>query len=119
MVSDKVKKILLNKMTIIKQSNTKDICLVGPIKLPVKIDNQDITFQWYTWLSLEGFPAEKESLLESLATADLAKLQQSSVLVYGDFRIQKMLISGCIVFVIQEIFLVVSVVIAGTSCINP
>ena len=73
-------------MTIIKQSNNKDICLVGPIKLPVKIDNQDITFQWYTWLSLEGFPAEKENLLESLATADLAKLQQSSVLVYGDFK---------------------------------
>ena len=86
MISDKVKTILLDKMTIIKQSNNKDICLVGPIKLPVKLDNQDITFQWYTWLSLEGFPSEKENLLESLATTDLAKLQQSSVLVYGDFK---------------------------------
>ena len=35
---------------------------------------------------LEGIPSEKENLLESLATADLAELQQSSVLVYGDFK---------------------------------
>ncbi len=86
MISDKVKEILLNKMTIIKQSNKKDICLVGPVKLPVQLDDQVVTFQWYTWLPLEGFPSEKEQLLESLATADLAKFQQSSVLVYGDFK---------------------------------
>jgi GTP cyclohydrolase II len=86
MISDKVKEILLNKMTIIKQSNKKDICLVGPVKLPVQLDDQVVTFQWYTWLPLEGFPSEKEQLLESLATTDLAKLQQSSVLVYGDFK---------------------------------
>ena len=86
MISDKVKEILLNKMTIIKQSNNKDICLVGPVKLPVQLDDQVVTFQWYTWLPLEGLPSEKENLLESLATADLAKFQQSSVLVYGDFK---------------------------------
>ncbi len=44
MISDKVKTILLNKMTIIKQSNNKDICLVGPVKLPVKLDDQDHYF---------------------------------------------------------------------------
>ena len=59
MISDKVKKFLLNKMTIIKQSNNKDICLVGPVKLPVQLDDQVITFHWYTWLSLEGFPIRK------------------------------------------------------------
>ena len=41
MISDKVKDILLDKMTIIKQSNNKDICLVGPVKLPVQLDDQD------------------------------------------------------------------------------
>ncbi len=86
MISDKVKTILLNKMTMIKQSNNKDICLVGPVNLPVKLGDQMITFNWYTWLSLEGLPSEKEDLLEAIATTDLAKLQQSSVLVYGDFK---------------------------------
>jgi len=86
MISDKVKKILLNKMTILKQTNKKDICLVGPVKLPVQLEDQVVTFHWYTWLSLEGFPSEKENLLESLITSDLAKFQQSSVLVYGDFK---------------------------------
>ena len=39
-------------MTILKQSNKKDICLVGPVKLPVQLDDEVVTFQWYTWLSL-------------------------------------------------------------------
>ncbi|MCQ6276502.1 GTP cyclohydrolase II [Bacillus sp. V3B] len=86
MISDKVKNILMNKMTILKQTNKKDICLVGPVKLPVQLEGQVVTFEWYTWLPLEGLPSEKDDLLEALATADLAKFQQSSVLVYGDFE---------------------------------
>jgi GTP cyclohydrolase II len=86
MISDKVKNILMNKMTILKQADKKDICVVGPVKLPVQLENQVVTFKWYTWLSLEGLPSEKDDLLEALVTADLAKFQQSSVLVYGDFE---------------------------------
>ena len=66
MISDKVKKILIDKMTILKQTNKKDICLVGPVKLPVQLDDQVVTFNWYTWLSLDGLPSEKENLLDHL-----------------------------------------------------
>ena len=86
MISDKVKNILMNKMTILKQKDKKDICLVGPVKLPVQLEDQVVTFNWYTWLPLEGLPSEKDHLLEALVTADLAEFQQSSVLVYGDFE---------------------------------
>lgn len=86
MISDKVKDILINRMKILKQENKPDLCLVGPVKLPVQLDGEIVTFHWYTWLALEGLPSEKEKLLESLQTADLASSQQSSVLVYGDFE---------------------------------
>jgi GTP cyclohydrolase II len=86
MISDKVKNILMNKMTILNQTDKKDICLVGPVKLPVQLEDQVITFKWYTWLPLEGLPSEKDHLLEALVTANLAQFQQSSVLVYGDFE---------------------------------
>ena len=118
MISDKVKEILNDKMTILTQENNQDLCLVGPVKLPVQLDNQVVTFQWYTWLPLEGLSSDKEKLLESLVTADLAQSQQSSVLVYGDFQHAEEALSACIAFVIQEIFLAASVVIAVISCIN-
>jgi GTP cyclohydrolase II len=86
MISDKVKNILMNKMTVLKQTDKKDICVVGPVKLPVQLEDQVVTFKWYTWLSLEGLPSEKDDLLEALVKADLANFQQSSVLVYGDFE---------------------------------
>jgi GTP cyclohydrolase II len=85
MIPDKVKNILLDKMTILTGVQDKDICLVGPVKLPVQLEDRVVTFQWYTWLPLEGLPTDKEELLESLAAARLADGQQSSVLVYGDF----------------------------------
>jgi len=86
MISDKVRDILIDRMIILKQENKKDICLVGPVNLPVQLDGETVTFQWYTWLLLDGMPSDKEKLLESLLTADLADAQQSSVLVYGDFK---------------------------------
>ncbi|WP_338449253.1 GTP cyclohydrolase II [Niallia oryzisoli] len=86
MISDKVRDILIDRMKILKQENKPDLCLVGPVKLPVQLDGEIVTFQWYTWLALEGLPSEKEKLLESLRSADLASSQQSSVLVYGDFE---------------------------------
>ena len=73
-------------MTILNKENDKDICLVGPVKLPVQLEDRIVTFQWYTWLPLEGLPSDKDHLLEALVTATLAELQQSSVLVYGDFE---------------------------------
>ncbi|HYK72818.1 MAG TPA: GTP cyclohydrolase II [Pseudoneobacillus sp.] len=85
MVSTDVKNILKNKMTFIEQENKNDLCLVGPVTLPVQLDDQTVTFQWYSWLELdESF--SKDNLLESLTHANLASLQQSSVLVFGDFQ---------------------------------
>jgi len=86
MISTKVKDILLDKMTILTNAHDKELCLVGPVKLPVQLEDQVVTFQWYTWLPLEGLPSDKEKLLESLTSAHLADAQQSSVLVYGDFE---------------------------------
>ena len=60
MISNDVKNILTNKMTILKDEHKNDICLVGPVTLPVQLDDEVVTFQWYTWLPLKGIPSEKE-----------------------------------------------------------
>jgi GTP cyclohydrolase II len=86
MVTDAAKKILIDKMSILTKENNKDICLVGPVQLPVQLEDKVVTFQWYTWLALDGQALNKEELLDSLIEADLAHFQQSSVLVYGDFE---------------------------------
>jgi GTP cyclohydrolase II len=85
MISKDVKNILKNKMTIIKQENKNDLCLVGPVTLPVQLEEQTVTFQWYSWLEFDGISSQ-EDLLDSLINKNLASLQQSSVLVYGDFK---------------------------------
>ncbi|MFD2445945.1 GTP cyclohydrolase II [Bacillus sp. CGMCC 1.16607] len=85
MITEDVKNILKNKMTIIKQENKNDLCLVGPVRLPVQLEEQTVTFQWYSWLELNGHLSEEE-VLDSLNQANLASSQQSSVLVYGDFK---------------------------------
>ncbi|WP_226671364.1 GTP cyclohydrolase II [Metabacillus litoralis] len=65
--------------------------IVGPIKLPVQLDGETVNFNWYSWLEVENsldLPLEeqKDLLIKSLATANLANSQQSSVLTYGDFE---------------------------------
>ncbi|TXC81850.1 GTP cyclohydrolase II [Metabacillus litoralis] len=67
------------------------IFIVGPIKLPVQLDGETLNFNWYSWLEMDNslnLPLEeqKDLLIKSLATANLAESQQSSVLVYGDFE---------------------------------
>jgi GTP cyclohydrolase II len=85
MLTEQVKMILKNKMQIISESEKKDLSIVGPINLPVQLDEQELNFQWYTWLTLE-IPLDKDRLLEALPKMNLASMQQSSVLVYGDFQ---------------------------------
>ena len=65
-------------------SGKEFIYLVGPIKLPVNLDGETKTFQWYSWMKSDK-AMESGELIESLAEAELAERQQSSVLVYGDF----------------------------------
>jgi GTP cyclohydrolase II len=85
MITNDVKNILKDKMAIIKQDNKNDLCLVGPITLPVQLTDKTVTFKWYSWLELDGSTSEDE-LLDSLNQANLASFQQSSVLVFGDFE---------------------------------
>jgi GTP cyclohydrolase II len=85
MITNNVKNILKDKMTIIKHNNKNELCLVGPVNLPVQLEDQTVTFQWYSWLELDE-ELSKEDVLNSLNQANLASLQQSSVLVYGDFQ---------------------------------
>ncbi|MET4558937.1 GTP cyclohydrolase II [Lysinibacillus parviboronicapiens] len=83
-ITTKVMDIVKDKMTIIKQSETENICLIGPVKLPIKQGDFSATFQWYNWLKIEA-NLSKEEVIDGLVTANLAFLQQSSVLVFGDF----------------------------------
>lgn len=83
-ITTKVVDIVKDKMTIVKHSETENICLVGPVKLPVKQGEFSATFQWYNWLKIDS-NLSKEEIIDGLATAKLAFSQQSSVLVYGDF----------------------------------
>lgn len=83
-ITTKIMELVKDKMVIMKQSETENICLVGPVELPVKQSDFSATFQWYNWLKVEG-DLSKEEVIDSLATANLAFQQQSSVLVYGDF----------------------------------
>lgn len=83
-ITTKVMDIVKDKMIIVQHSKTENICLVGPVKLPVKQGDFSAIFQWYNWLKLDT-SLSKEEIIDGLASANLAFSQQSSVLVYGDF----------------------------------
>lgn len=85
MLSIEIKKLLRDKMKMITIPGQSSLCLVGPVRLPIQIDEHVVLFKWYTWVKLDN-RANEEQILESLSTAKLADLQQSSVLVYGDFE---------------------------------
>lgn len=90
MINEKVSLILENKIKVIK-SEGRSIYLVGPIRLPVNLYGETKIFQWYCWLrceNLQGHLCEDGSykIIETLAYSNLAEMQQSSVLVYGDFE---------------------------------
>lgn len=83
-------KALKKKINMISHESGQTF-IVGPIKLPVQLDGATLEFNWYSWLEMENslnLPLEeqKDMLIKSLATANLAESQQSSVLVYGDFE---------------------------------
>ncbi len=71
-------------MKIVQFKDKQSICIVGPVKLPIKQGDFEETFQWYTWLTLDE-QKSKEEVLQLISNDNLASKQQSSVLVYGDF----------------------------------
>ncbi|KAA0550201.1 GTP cyclohydrolase II [Bacillus sp. BGMRC 2118] len=81
----KVLEILEDKIQLIRTEKGA-IYLVGPIRLPVNLYDQTVVFNWYCWLNCEEVTENVENIIEKLSSVNLAELQQSSVLVYGDFE---------------------------------
>ncbi|MUT67133.1 GTP cyclohydrolase II [Paenibacillus sp. NEAU-GSW1] len=83
--------VLRNKIRTIEAEEC-DIHVVGPIQLPIELDGQTKMFQWYSWLRKEKSEGEAgkgdtvEQIIDRLNTIHYAEMQQSSVLVYGDFE---------------------------------
>ncbi|GAE36293.1 GTP cyclohydrolase II [Halalkalibacter akibai JCM 9157] len=80
----KVLSILEDKIQLI-ETDKGAIYLVGPIRLPVNLDRETVVFQWYCWLNCDEVTTKYERIINKLASTNLAELQQSSVLVFGDF----------------------------------
>ncbi|KMK74985.1 GTP cyclohydrolase II [Alkalihalobacillus pseudalcaliphilus] len=77
--------VLKDKIQLIKSTDF-DLYVVGPIKLPVQLDGQTVEFSWYSWFRVQNGSDDFEELLANLKNLNLAEHQQSSVLVYGDFK---------------------------------
>lgn len=76
--------VLQDKMDMIKISDQENLCLVGPVKLPIKQGDFSATFNWYSWLKVDAMES-KEEVIASITNSRLAFGQQSSALVFGDF----------------------------------
>ncbi|MBD8071508.1 GTP cyclohydrolase II [Bacillus sp. PS06] len=93
MINEKVVSLLKEKIEVI-ENDGKSIYLVGPIQLPVNLDGETTIFKWYCWLHCEDIEGDVcndgsyniERIIGKLASSNLAEMQQSSVLVYGDFE---------------------------------
>ncbi|AIM17011.1 MULTISPECIES: GTP cyclohydrolase II [Neobacillus] len=80
----KVLSVLEDKIQLIKTEEGA-IYLVGPIRLPVNLYGETVVFQWYCWLNCSEVTENFEKIIDKLSSINLAEMQQSSVLVYGDF----------------------------------
>jgi GTP cyclohydrolase II len=84
-LDSKVLSVLEDKIQLIRTEKGA-IYLVGPIKLPVNLYGETVEFKWYCWLNCEEVTEDFERIIDKLSSSNLAELQQSSVLVYGDFE---------------------------------
>lgn len=82
---EKVYNILKDKMRLIRRNAKENICIVGPVKMPIKQGEFEATFQWYSWLPVDS-TWSLEDVVRNVSKLNLAFGQQSSVLVYGDFE---------------------------------
>jgi GTP cyclohydrolase II len=83
-ILSKAHSILKDKIKLIKTEKDA-IYLVGPVQLPVNLYGETVTFQWYSWMNFDEVTEDFERIIEKVCSANLAELQQSSVLTYGDF----------------------------------
>lgn len=84
-ISNDVVNVLKDKIQVIK-TDESSIYLVGPIRLPVNLNGNTVIFQWYSWLNSDEYTEDIKQIINNLSSSNLAEYQQSSVLVYGDFR---------------------------------
>ena len=84
-LDSKVVATLQDKIQLIHREEGA-IYLVGPIRLPVNLYGETVVFQWYCWLNCDEVTSDVNRIIEKLSSSNLAELQQSSVLVYGDFE---------------------------------
>ncbi|WP_042166130.1 GTP cyclohydrolase II [Paenibacillus gorillae] len=84
-MEQKVVSILDDKIKHIR-SEKGEIYLVGPIQLPINLDGETAIFHWYCWLLCKEDLTDIEGIIHKLSSVNLAEMQQSSVLVYGDFE---------------------------------
>ena len=83
-LDNKVLSLLEDKITL-TQTDKGAIYLVGPIKLPINLYGETVIFQWYCWLNCDEVTTDYQKIIDKLSSVNLAELQQSSILVYGDF----------------------------------
>ncbi|XKH50128.1 GTP cyclohydrolase II [Chryseomicrobium palamuruense] len=83
-LDSKVVAALQDKIQLIHKEDGA-IYLVGPIRLPVNLYGETVVFQWYSWLNCDEVTSDVNRIIEKLSSSNLAELQQSSVLAYGDF----------------------------------
>ncbi|QAY68043.1 GTP cyclohydrolase II [Paenibacillus protaetiae] len=84
-MDSEVMTLLEHKIRMI-ESDGKYIYLVGPIQLPVQLYGETFKFQWYCWLNCKEKEQDLEAMVRKLSDVNLAEMQQSSVLAYGDFE---------------------------------
>jgi GTP cyclohydrolase II len=84
-LDSKVLSVLEDKIQLIRTEKGA-IYLVGPIKLPVNLYGETVEFKWYCWLNCNEVTEDFQRIIDKLSSSNLAELQQSSVLVYGDFE---------------------------------
>ena len=84
-ISSDVVNVLKDKIKVIKTDDSS-IYLVGPIRLPVSLNGDTVIFQWYSWLNSDEYTEDIRQIINNLSSTNLAEYQQSSVLVYGDFK---------------------------------
>jgi len=85
LISKEILSILEEKITLIERGD-KAIYLVGPIQLPVNLNGETVIFQWYCWLLCNEVTIDANRIIQKLSSTNLAEMQQSSVLVFGDFE---------------------------------
>jgi GTP cyclohydrolase II len=85
MLDPQVVSLLQEKVQLI-ETGAGAIYLVGPIQLPVNLMGETVQFNWYCWLNSREVTDDIERLIAMLSEGNLAELQQSSVLVRGDFQ---------------------------------